>query len=310
MLTIIRAGLSKPSKFGREAARDINLTPLRLVNYTKESNVEHPHSGVELERKSHVLVDSHTHIDTSRFDADREQVIQAALAGGVSRMVDPGCDLESSRAALALAKTHPGIVFAGMGVHPHDATTYNEEVRAELRTMAREPEVVAIGEFGLDYFRMLSPREVQRAVFCAHLELARECNLPCIIHVRDSHDDVIELLRTHGQGLRGVFHCFSGNVTQAEECLQFGGFLLSFAGPLTREGNALPAVARMAPLERILVETDSPYLVPKPLKARRNEPLFVTHTARKLAELRDMTLEEIAQITTTNAIRLFGLGEQ
>ncbi len=256
-----------------------------------------------------MLVDSHTHIDTSRFQADREEVIQAAVASGVTRMVDPGCDLASSRAALALAKTHPGTVFAGVGIHPHDATTYTEEAGAHLREMAREPEVVAIGEFGLDYFRMLSPREVQRAVFCAHLQLARECNLPCIIHVRDSHDDVVELLRAHGQGLRGVFHCFSGNVAQAEECLTFDGFLLSFAGPLTKQGNDLPEVARMAPLDRVLVETDSPYLVPRPLQVKRNEPRFVKRVAEKLADLRNMTLEEIAQITTTNAVRLFGLGE-
>lgn len=224
-------------------------------------------------------------------------------------MVDPGCDLASSRAALALAKAHPGVVFAGVGVHPHDATTYTDEVGILLREMAQEPEVVAIGEFGLDYYRMLSPRELQRAVFCAHLQLARECNLPCVIHVRDSHDDVIELLRTHGQGLRGVFHCFSGDVTQAEECLSFEGFLLSFAGPLTRQGNALPEVACRVPLDRMLIETDSPYLVPKPLQVRRNEPLFVKYVAQKLAELRGMTLEEIAQVTTANAIRLFGLGE-
>ncbi len=256
-----------------------------------------------------LLVDSHAHIDTSRFSADREAVIAAAVAGGVTRMIDPGCDLPSSQMALALAKAHPGVVYAAVGVHPHDATTYNEEVRRQLRELAREPEVVAIGEFGLDYFRMLSPREVQRAVFRAHLELARECNLPCIIHVRDSHEDVMELLRAHGQGLRGVFHCFSGNVAQAEECLSLEGFMLSFAGPLTKEGNALPEVARMAPLDRILVETDSPYLVPKPLKARRNEPLFVTYTAHKLAEIRGMTLEELARVTTANTVRLFGLGE-
>ena len=256
-----------------------------------------------------MLVDSHTHIDTPRFDKDREAVIQAAIEGGVTRMVDPGCDLSSSQAALALAKSHPGVVFAGVGVHPHDATTYNDEVRAQLREMAREPEVVAIGEFGLDYFRMLSPRDVQRAVFVAHLELARECNLPCIIHVRDSHDDVVELLHAHGQGLRGVFHCFSGDVAQAEECLSFEGFVLSFAGPLTKQGNALPDVARMVPLNRVLVETDSPYLIPKPVKAHRNEPLFVKHTAAKLAEIRGMTLDEIAQVTTANAVRLFGLGE-
>ncbi|GCE26692.1 hypothetical protein KDA_21760 [Dictyobacter alpinus] len=257
-----------------------------------------------------MLIDSHTHVDTERFEDDREAVIQSAVAGGVTRMIDPGCDLASSQAALALAKAHPGVVFAGVGVHPHEATTYTPEVEAQLREMVREPEVVAIGEFGLDYFRMLSPRDIQREVFRAHLALAREYNLPCIIHVRDAHDDVMELLRTHGQGLRGVFHCFSGDVAQAEECLTFEGFMLSFAGPLTKQGNALPEVARMAPLDRIMVETDSPYLVPKPLKVRRNEPLFVRHTAEKLAEIRGMTLEEIARVTTANTVRLFGLGEK
>jgi TatD DNase family protein len=252
-----------------------------------------------------LLVDSHAHIDTPRFQADREATIQAAVAGGVTRIIDPGCDLPSSQQAVALAKAHPGVVFAGVGMHPHDATSYSDEVGSQLRKLAREPEVVAIGEFGLDYFRMLSPREVQRAVFCAHLQLARECDLPCIIHVRDSHDDVIELLREHGQGLRGVFHCFSGDVAQAEECLSFESFMISFAGPLTKQGNALPEVARMVPLDRVLVETDSPYLVPKPLKARRNEPLFVKYVAEKLAELRGMNLEEIERITTDNAVRLF-----
>jgi TatD DNase family protein len=257
-----------------------------------------------------VLTDSHCHIDTSRFNADREDVIAAAVSGGVTRMINPGVDLPSSRYALALAQDHPGVIYAGVGVHPHDATTWNDEVSNQLRELAREPEVAAIGEFGLDYFRMLSPREVQQAVFCAHLELARACNLPCIIHVRDSHDDVIELLRAHGRDLRGVFHCFSGNVSQAEECLEFEGFMLSFAGPLTRQGNALPEVARMVPIERVLIETDSPYLVPQPLKARRNEPLFVTYTAQKLAALRGLSLEEVASVTTSNAIRLFGLNQE
>jgi TatD DNase family protein len=220
-------------------------------------------------------------------------------------MIDPGCDLPSSRAALTLARAYPGTIFAGVGVHPHDATTYTNEVEMALREMAQEPEVVALGEFGLDYFRMLSPRDMQREVFCAHLRLARAYNLPCIIHVRDAHEDVMELLRAHGRDLRGVFHCFSGDVAQAEECLAFEGFLLSFAGPLTKQGNALPDVARMVPLDRVLVETDSPYLVPKPLRVRRNEPLFVKNVAEKLAELRGMTLEEIASITSANAMRLF-----
>jgi TatD DNase family protein len=257
-----------------------------------------------------LLVDSHAHIDTSRFASDRAAVLQAAFAGGVRRIIDPGCDLASSRAALALARAYPGAVFAGVGTHPHDAATYTLEVEEAYRTLAQEPEVVAIGEFGLDYFRMLTPRETQRAVFCAHLRLARELDLPCIIHVRDAHEDVMDLLRAHGQGLRGVFHCFSGSVAQAEECLELADFLLSFAGPLTREGNELPQVARFAPLSRILVETDSPYLVPRPLRARRNEPLFVKQTAEKLAEIRGMTLDEIAQATTANAVRLFGLPDQ
>lgn len=224
-------------------------------------------------------------------------------------MINPGIDLETSQAALALAKAHRGVIFAGVGTHPHDATTHTAEVEAQYRQMAQEPEVVAIGEFGLDYFRMLTPREVQREVFCAHLQLARDCDLPCIIHVRDAHDDVMELLRAHGQGLRGVFHCFSGNVAQAEECLALEGFVLSFAGPLTRTDNDLPAVARMVPLDRVLIETDSPYLVPKPLRARRNEPLFVKYVAEKLAELRGMSFEEIASITAANTVRLFLPGE-
>jgi TatD DNase family protein len=254
-----------------------------------------------------VLIDSHAHVDTLRFNDDREAVIQAALAGGVTRIIDPGCDLPSSRDALALAKAHLGVVFAAVGVHPHEAKSFNAEVRTQLRQLASEPEVVAIGEFGLDYFRMLSPREMQLDVFRAHLELAHECDLPCIIHVRDAHDDVMHLLHEYGQDLRGVFHCFSGNVAQAEEYLALPGFMLSFAGPLTKQGNDLPAVARMAPLDRILVETDSPYLVPKPLRVRRNEPLFVRYTAEKLAEIRGITLEEIAAITTANAIRCFNL---
>jgi TatD DNase family protein len=261
-----------------------------------------------LERISSLLVDSHAHLDTSRFNSDREAVIQAALDGGVTRMIDPGCDLASSRAALALARAHPGVIFAGVGTHPHESTGYGPDTEEQYRTLARsEPAVVAIGEFGLDYFRMLAPRDVQRDVFCAHLRLARECDLPCIIHVRDAHEDVMELLHAHGQGLRGVFHCFSGTVVQAKECLEFEGFLLSFAGPLTRQDNELPEVARLAPLDRILVETDSPYLVPRPLRARRNEPLFVKQTATRLAEIREMTLEEIAQVTTANAERLFHL---
>lgn len=257
-----------------------------------------------------MLIDSHAHVDMPRFEGDRDAVIRRALDGGVTRIVDPGCDLQSSKNAIALAKKWPGIIFAGIGVHPHDAHTYNQGVRQEFARLVQEPEVVAIGEFGLDYYRMLTPREIQREVFVEHLKMAREYNLPCIIHVRDSHDEVMELLRAHGQGLRGVIHCFSGTVEQAKEVLALEGFLFGLGGPLTKSGNELPEVAAMLPLERIMVETDSPYLVPKPLRDRRNEPLFVTRVAEKLAEIRGLPLAEIAAITTANAVRLFGLGEK
>lgn len=257
-----------------------------------------------------MLVDSHAHVDMSRFNSDRTDVIKRAIQGGVTRIVDPGCDLPSSLDAVRLAQRWPGVVYAGIGVHPHYATSYTPDVRKRFATLVREPGVVAIGEFGLDYYRNLSPKEKQREVFLAHLEMAREYDLPCIIHVRESHDDVMELLRSHGSDLRGVIHCFSGTIAQAREVLAFPGFLFGIGGPLTKQGNELPEVVRMLPLDRIMVETDSPYLVPKPRKDRRNEPLFVTDVAQKLADILGLPLATVAARTTANAIRLFGLGEE
>ncbi len=255
-----------------------------------------------------MLVDSHAHVDARQFDADREAVIQAALDAGVGMLVDAGCDLSSSRAAVNLAAQHPGQVFAGVGIHPHDAVTATEEALAELRQLAGQSGVVAIGETGLDYYRMHSPREQQLRSLERQLALARELSLPVILHNRESHADLMAMLREHARGLRGVFHCFSGDRQMAEECLAFEGFYLSFAGPLTYRANtALQEVASWAPLERVLVETDCPYLTPHPFRGRRNEPKHVTLTAAKLAELRGLSNEEIAQITTRNARALFGL---
>src|SRR5690348_887271 len=223
-------------------------------------------------------------------------------------LVDPGCDLPSSRAAVDLAARHPGHVFAAVGFHPHDASSYTDEALAELRALAAQPGVVAIGETGLDYYRMLSPREQQLRSLERQLALARDLDLPIILHNRDSHADLMSLLREHAQGLSGVFHCFSGDRQMAEECLAFAGFYLSFAGPLTYRANtALAEVGAWAPLERVLVETDSPYLTPHPFRGRRNEPKHVALVAAKLAELRHLSLEEIGEITTHNARALFGL---
>ncbi len=258
-----------------------------------------------------MLVDSHAHVDMRQFNQDREAVIQATFAAGIEMLVDPGCDLPSSRAAVELAARYPGKIFAGVGIHPHDAFSFSEEAMAEFRQLARRPGVVAIGETGLDYYRMLSPREQQRRSLEAHLALARELNLPIILHNRESHADLMALLREQGQGLRGVFHCFIGDRQMAEECLAFPGFYLSFAGPLTYRTNTMLAeVAAWAPLARVLVETDCPYLTPHPHRGKRNEPRYVALVAEKLAELRGLPLEEMARITSHNARALFGLDTQ
>jgi len=255
-----------------------------------------------------LLVDSHAHVDARQFASDREAVLAAAFEARVGMLVDPGCDLPSSRTAVDLAAQHPGRVFAAVGIHPHDASTATEEALAELRQLAGRPGVVAIGETGLDYYRMLSPREQQLRSLEQQLALARECGLPVILHNRDSHADLMALLREHGRGLRGVFHCFAGDRQMAEDCLSFDGFSLSFAGPLTYRANAaLAEVAAWVPLERVLVETDCPYLAPHPFRGRRNEPKHVALVAAKLAELRGLPLEEIAHITTQNARALFGV---
>lgn len=253
------------------------------------------------------LIDSHAHVQMRQFAADRAAVIEAAFAAGVDRMVTPGIDVETSRAAIALANAYPNRIFAAVGTHPHDAKTLTAEALAQERALAQEPGVVAIGEIGLDYYRNLSPREVQRAALVAQFGLARDLNLPIILHNRESHADMISLLRSDGGGLRGVFHCFIGDIGMARDALDLG-FYLSFAGPLTYPKNVeLGEVAAWAPLDRILVETDCPYLTPTPFRGKRNEPRHVALTARRLAELRNLSADEIAEATTHNVETLFRL---
>jgi TatD DNase family protein len=254
-----------------------------------------------------VLVDTHAHVQMPQFDADRAAVLAAAFADDVGQMIVPGVDVATSRAAIALAAAYPGRVFAAVGTHPHDANTLDAAALEAERALARSPGVVAIGEIGLDFYRDLSPREVQRQALAAQLALAREEGLPVILHNRDSSADLIDLLRAHGQGIAGVFHCFSGDRALARQALDLG-FWLSLAGPLTYPRNAeLADVAAWAPLDRLLVETDSPYLAPLPFRGRRNEPRHVAHTAHRLAELRGVPFDEVARTTTRNAATLFRL---
>ncbi|HZC04934.1 MAG TPA: TatD family hydrolase [Ktedonobacterales bacterium] len=253
------------------------------------------------------LVDSHAHVQMRQFDADREQVIAAAFADGVTQMVTPGTDVETSKLAIELAARYPGRIFAAVGTHPHDATTLTDAALAEQRELARSPHVVAIGEIGLDYYRNLSPREAQRDAITRQFALARELDLPVILHNRESHADMVELLRAEGQELRGVFHCFIGDQTMARDALDLG-FYLSFAGPVTFPKNIeLAEVAAWAPIDRMLVETDCPYLTPTPFRGRRNEPRHVAQVARRIAELRDITFDQMAEATSRNAATLFRL---
>ena len=256
-----------------------------------------------------MLIDTHCHVQMRQFASDRDAVIASAFASGVERLIVPGIDVETSKAALDLAQRYPGRIFAGVGTHPHDASTLTPQALSEQRAIAQQPGIVAIGEIGLDYYRDLSPRDVQRAALIAQLGLARELDLPVILHNRASHEDMIALLRAHGTGVRGIFHCFIGDRAMAADALDLG-FYLSFAGPLTFPRNEeLRAVAAWAPADRILVETDSPYLSPHPLRGKRNEPQRVTLVARTLAETRGVTEQEIAELTTRNAAAAFRLPE-
>lgn len=254
-----------------------------------------------------MLIDTHAHVQVRQFNADRESVIEAAFSGGVGRILVPGIELESSRAAVALAAAYPGRVFAAVGTHPHDATTLTAETLDAQRDLARSPGVVAIGEIGLDYYRDLSPRAVQRAALAQQFALARELNLPIILHNRESHADMVDYLRREGQGLRGVFHCFIGDKSMARDALDLG-FYVSFAGPVTFPKNTeLAEVAAWVPEDRLLVETDSPYLAPQAFRGKRNEPRHVALVAQRVAELRGLTPDALAEITTRNAHTLFNL---
>jgi TatD DNase family protein len=250
------------------------------------------------------LVDSHCHLDDKQFDPDRDEVIARAREAGVERMMAIGTgngppDLE---AALRLARQHE-FIFATVGVHPHDAAKAVPETFAALEALSAETKVLAIGEIGLDYHYDFSPREVQRDVFILQLNLAGRAGKPIVIHTREAWDDTLLLLREHWSGT-GIIHCFSGGLAEARQALDLS-FYLSFGGVLTfPKAEALREAARMAPEDRLLVETDAPYLAPVPKRGKRNEPAFIVETARRLAEVRGVTPERIAEVTTANFERL------
>ncbi len=255
------------------------------------------------------LIDTHAHIDGKEFQADFEAVIERAATAGVSRLITIGTDIESSRKACELTYSHEGI-YCSVGVHPHDAVRVTEKCYDIICQLAVEtPKNVAIGEIGLDFYRDRSPRDVQEIVFRRFLIMASELSLPVIIHDRDAHEPILRILREEkSRGLRGVLHCFSGDLEMARECVDMG-FHLSIPGTVTYPTNdQLRTVVRGIRMESLLLETDCPYLSPVPFRGKRNEPSYLRIIAEKVAELKGLSLEDVARITTLNAETLFGLG--
>lgn len=252
------------------------------------------------------VFDTHCHLDDEKFSEDREEIYARMRESGVCRCVCVGSDLMSSRRALDFAHTHEG-VFGAAGVHPHEAAAAPGDYLARLETMLAEEKCVALGEIGLDYYYDFSPRDVQKRVMAEQMALAIRLDKPVIFHIRDAHGEMLDFFRGQKTLPRGIIHCFSGSAETAREYAKMG-FYLSFAGPLTfKKAPHLWEAAKAAPLERLLVETDSPYLAPEPRRGRRNEPANTVYVLKKLAEIRQIPQEDMARITWDNACRIYGL---
>lgn len=254
-----------------------------------------------------MLFDTHCHLDVGAFDQDRDAVIARARQVGVTRFLNPAYDLDSSRRAVALAQGHADVV-AAVGVHPNDALTFDDAQLETLYALAQSPKVVAIGEIGLDYHWQTVPRVQQAAAFIAQLHLARRLMRPVIIHCREAYDDVLDILVKHGDGVSGVvLHAFSGKLAHMRVAVQ-RGYALGIGGPVTYpNAHRLREVVRAMPLDRLLVETDSPYLAPQMQRGQRNEPAYLTAVVEKIAEIHGMNVGDIAQIATDNGRRIFRL---
>ena len=256
------------------------------------------------------LIDSHCHLDNAQFAGDREAAVRRASEAGVELMMAIGTgegppDLE---AGLRLAEKYPAFVATG-GIHPHDAAKAGDATYKDLRAMLRHPKIVAVGEIGLDYHYDFAPRDVQKEVFREQMRIAAEAGKPIVIHTREAWEDTFAMLEEHWApaGLPGILHCFTGGVAEVERSLGMG-FYLAFGGVVTYPKSVeVQEAAKAVPLDRMLLETDAPYLAPVPMRGKRNEPAFVTHTARRIAELRGISYDEVAAATSANFRRLMGL---
>ena len=251
-----------------------------------------------------LIFDTHAHYDDEAFDADRDALLAAMPAQGVGLILDPGCDMETSKKALALAEKYSHI-YAAVGYHPENCAPYTSADLDVLRELVKNPKVVAIGEIGLDYYwEQNPPKEFQQEVFRVQLALAQELHLPVIVHDRDAHADCLAIIKEF-PAVRGVFHCYSGSVEMARELWKLGWYT-GFDGPVTyKNARKTVEVAQEVPLERLLLETDSPYMSPVPKRGERNDSRNIVHIAEKLSEIRGMTADEIIRIASENGKRLF-----
>ena len=251
--------------------------------------------------------DSHCHVDEEKFDEDREAVLARMREHGITRYAVIGSDMTTSRRVIEFARRNDGAVAVG-GIHPHEAKGFREDDLAEIGQWYREGAIRAIGEIGLDYYYDFSPRDIQKEVCIRQLELAWELGAPVAWHIRDAHGDVLEIMKGMKSRLTGgIIHCFSGSAEIAKEYLKLG-YYISFAGPLTfRKAPKLQEAAKLIPKERLLIETDSPYMAPEPVRGTRNEPTNVRFVGLKLAELREEDPEEVAAYTMANAMQVYGI---
>jgi TatD DNase family protein len=252
-----------------------------------------------------MLIDTHCHLWFEHFDQDRKQCLDRAASAGVTGFLQVGTDLETNERALALARCVDNMK-ATVGVHPHDAKSLDDAAVARLAEQAADSEVVALGEMGLDYFRNHSPQDVQREAFRIQLRMATDLDLPVVLHCRDAHADLLKIINEEGIPRKGVAHCYSGDMEWLEQYLATGLYI-SIAGPVTyKKSDGLRAAAKACPADRLMVETDCPYLTPEPNRGKRNEPAYVRYTAEAVAKARGVSLEELAELTTRNAETLFG----
>ncbi|CFX09540.1 Uncharacterised deoxyribonuclease TatD-type [Syntrophomonas zehnderi OL-4] len=252
-----------------------------------------------------MLIDTHAHLQDDDLQNDLPQVLKRAAEAGVEKIICVGYDVKSSQEALNMARKYRQ-VYAAVGIHPHDAQHLDDKALKQLYTMAKDPRVVAIGEIGLDFYRDLSPRDIQRQAFVAQIKLAQELSKPIVIHDRDAHQEVMEIIKTEKAGRnQGIMHCYSGSLPLAAELIK-AGFYISFAGPITfKNARKAQETAAQIPMDKILIETDCPYLAPEPWRGQRNEPANVKYVAAKLAELRNKGADEIAYLTNLNAKKVY-----